>query len=83
MIMLGECPDDMHPRQLGCHSYFGCLRVDDVDEYHAQLRSRGAQSMGAVADKPWGMREFHVTTPDGHRITIGQIIARPDPGSQR
>jgi catechol 2,3-dioxygenase-like lactoylglutathione lyase family enzyme len=22
MIMLGECPDDMNPSELGCHSYF-------------------------------------------------------------
>ena len=22
MIMLGECPDDLHPSELGCHNYF-------------------------------------------------------------
>ena len=27
MIMFGECPDEMHPSALGCHSYFAHLRV--------------------------------------------------------
>ena len=28
----------------------------------------------AAADKPWGMREFAIETPDGHRIMFGQDI---------
>ncbi len=74
MIMLGECPDDMHPSELGCHNYFAYLRVDDADAYHAQLRANGATTLKDVADKPWGMREFAVETPDGHRIMIGHSI---------
>ena len=31
-----------------------------------------------VADKPWGMREFLIETPDGHRIMFGQDISSPD-----
>ncbi|MGO4396594.1 hypothetical protein AB4Z46_35145 [Variovorax sp. M-6] len=27
------------------------------------------------ADKPHGMREFLVATPDGHRLMIGQDLA--------
>ena len=30
-----------------------------------------------IEDKPWGMREFGIRTPDGHRIMIGQPITRP------
>lgn len=82
LIMLGECPDDMHPSELGCHSYFAYLRVDDADAYHARVASSGlAAKLSAVEDKPWGMREFGVTTTDGHRITIGHLIggeSRPD-----
>jgi uncharacterized glyoxalase superfamily protein PhnB len=74
MIMLGECPDDMHPSELGCHNYFAYLRVDDVDGWHAQLQRAGHKPLDDAADKPWGMREFGVKTPDGHRIMIGQII---------
>ena len=76
MIMLGECPDDMHPSELGCHNYFAYLRVDDVDAYHAQVRRGGVETLGEVADQPWGMREFGLRTPDGHRIRIGQVIGR-------
>lgn len=74
MIMLGECPDDMHPSELGCHNYFAYLRVDDVDACYAELRGKGVEPLAAPADKPWGMREFGVKTPEGHRIMIGQKI---------
>jgi uncharacterized glyoxalase superfamily protein PhnB len=82
MIMLGECPDDMHPSRLGCHNYFGYLVVDEVDAFHAELAARGVQSNDPVEDKPWGMREFGITTPDGHRITVGQKII-DDPRRER
>lgn len=74
MIMLGECPNDMHPSELGCHNYFGYLVVDDVDAYYADVRDKGAHMLNEPSDKPWGMREFGVKTPDGHRIMIGQEI---------
>jgi catechol 2,3-dioxygenase-like lactoylglutathione lyase family enzyme len=77
MIMLGECPNDMHPSELGCHNYFAYLRVDDVDAYHALVERAGFKPLDAIADKPWGMREFGVKTPDGHRLMIGQNIAQP------
>lgn len=74
-IMLGECPDDMHPSKLGCHNYFAYLVVDDVDEYHARILASGlAPRLEGPEDKPWSMRETALTTPDGHRITIGQVI---------
>jgi uncharacterized glyoxalase superfamily protein PhnB len=74
MIMLGECPDDLHPSELGCHNYFAYFRVDDVDAYHAQLRAKGVRLVRDLADQPWGMREFGIATPDGHRIMFGQVI---------
>jgi catechol 2,3-dioxygenase-like lactoylglutathione lyase family enzyme len=78
MIMLGECPDDMAASELGCHSWFAYLRVDDVDAFYARVSSSAlAPVLSLLADKPWGMREFALTTPDGHRITIGQAIAQP------
>jgi uncharacterized glyoxalase superfamily protein PhnB len=66
----------MHPSELGCHNYFSYLHVDDVDAYHARVLASGlALRIGTVTDEPWGMREFSLTTPDGHRIMIGQAIA--------
>ena len=72
MIMLGECPEDMHPSELGCHNWFGYLKVDDVDGYYEEVRGRGSDILDHVRDKPWGMREFTVKTADGHRIVVGQ-----------
>jgi uncharacterized glyoxalase superfamily protein PhnB len=75
-IMLGECPASIDVNQLGDHNYFAYLRVDDVDGYHAQLKQKGVSFLGGIADKPWGMREFGIKTPDGHRIMFGQKIDR-------
>ncbi len=80
MIMLGECPNDMHPSQLGCHNYFAYLVVDDVDAYHDELQKKKISTLGDVADKPWGMREFSVKTPDGHRMMIGQRLGQAATG---
>jgi catechol 2,3-dioxygenase-like lactoylglutathione lyase family enzyme len=75
LIMLGECPDDMHPGTLGCHSYFAYLCVDDADGYYQELKDRGVEFLSEPRDEPWGMREFGVRTVDGHRIKIGQSLA--------
>src|SRR5688500_17212978 len=74
VITLGSCPADRHPSQTACHNYFAYLRVDDARAMRADLAARGATGIGEVADKPWGMREFAVTTPDGHRIMFGERL---------
>jgi uncharacterized glyoxalase superfamily protein PhnB len=79
MIMLGSCPEAIPPRDLGDHSYFGYLVVDDADAYYQELKHRGAQFLSDPADKPWAMREFGVRTPDGHRLMIGQRITERKP----
>ena len=74
MIMLGECADAIVPKDLGDHSYFGYLRVDDADAYYADVKAKGADFTSHIATKPWQMREFAVRTVDGHRLTIGQYV---------
>lgn len=74
-IMIGHCPDAVPPSAMGDHSYFGYLHVDDVDALHEELVSRGALIQQPPANKPHGMREFLVATPDGHRLMIGQDLA--------
>lgn len=74
MIMLGECPDALRASELGDHSYFGYLLVDEIDEYYQEVRARGVEIMSPIANKPWGLREFGVRSPEGHRMTIGQVI---------
>jgi uncharacterized glyoxalase superfamily protein PhnB len=75
VVMLGECRDAMRPKELGDHSYFGYLTVDDADSYYEELRGKGVKMLSAIMDKPWGMREFAVESPEGHRITIGQKMS--------
>ena len=74
MIMLGECPDDMHASNIGGHSYFAYLHVEDADTYFDHLKKKGADFISEISDKPWHMREFGVRNPDGHRIMIGHSL---------
>lgn len=74
-IMLGFCPNAMSAQETGDHSYFGYLHVDDVDAIHEEFLNRGALILDPPSTKPHGMREFVVSTPDGHRLVIGQILS--------
>lgn len=76
MVMLGSCPDAIPPDQLGDHSYFAYLVVDDVDGYYAQILANGGKTFDKPTDQPWGMRQFGLCTQDGHRMMIGQTIAQ-------
>jgi catechol 2,3-dioxygenase-like lactoylglutathione lyase family enzyme len=48
-----------------------CVTVDDADRCHALYRERGARIVEPIATKPWGIREFTLVDPDGHRFRIG------------
>jgi uncharacterized glyoxalase superfamily protein PhnB len=73
-LMLGECADALPAHETGDHSYFVYVTVEGIDELYSELVANGATLIQEVADKPWGMREFGVRTPDGHRIMFGQEI---------
>jgi len=73
-IMLGHCPDALSPAATGDHSYFGYLEVDDVQAFHDEIAQRGAIVLQPPVDRPYGMRECTVATPDGHRFVVGQSI---------
>lgn len=75
-VMLGECPDDRSAAELENHSYFAYLYLDGVDEFYEEVRARGALILSPPADKPWGLREFGLGTPDGHRITCGEPLGK-------
>jgi uncharacterized glyoxalase superfamily protein PhnB len=73
-VGLGECQGATPASELGDHSYVAYVTVDDIDEFHAELVSRGAPVRAAPETKPWGMREFALQTPDGHRMTFGSEV---------
>jgi len=74
-VMLGECRDEVAAEATGNHSWFIHLLLDDVDAYHREIRDRGADIVSPPTDRPYGLREFSLRTPDGHRLMVGQTIA--------
>jgi len=45
-----------------------------VDELFREFVAKGAIVSSEPTDKPWGLREFGLRTPDGHRIVCGEMI---------
>ena len=79
-VMLGECPDDRPAAELGNHSYVAYLVVEGVDRLHEEVAKRGADVIVEPRTEPWGMREFGIRTPDGHRIRFGEpVLSQPAP----
>lgn len=73
-VMLGECSDALWAHETGDHSWFAHALIVNADEVYEELVGRGAVIISQIEDKPWGIREFCVKTPDGHRIAFGQLI---------
>ena len=70
-VGLGECTDAIPANELGDHSYVAYVNVDDIDGLYGEFVSRGVPIRNPPETKPWGMREFAMQTPDGHRMTFG------------
>jgi uncharacterized glyoxalase superfamily protein PhnB len=75
-VMLGECSDEKPASELGNHSYVVYVTVEGVDQLYKEVVGRGAHVTSAPMDKPWGLREFTLRTPDGHRYTFGEPFGR-------
>ncbi len=73
-ILAGECPEAIHPSDLGDHSYFAYLAIDDAASYFERVQAYGAEILKPLQDEPWGMREFAICTSDGHRIMFGESL---------
>jgi len=70
-IMAGECFDAINPSQLGDHSYYAYLQIEDIDDFYASVCASGAKVCKSIRDEAWGMREFGLVTIDGHRMMFG------------
>ena len=77
-VMLGECVDATPAGELGDHSWYGYVTVEGVDALYKEMVARGAEILSPLATKPWGLRDFSLRTPDGHRLTFGE----PTPGAR-
>jgi predicted enzyme related to lactoylglutathione lyase len=74
-VMLGHCADAIPAAELGDHNWYVYLNVEGVDDLHAEVAAKGAEILSRPTTKPWGLREFALRTPDGHRIVFGETIA--------
>ena len=48
-----------------------CVLVEDAERSFAIYRERGAKIVEPLETKPWGVREFTIEEPNGHRFRIG------------
>ncbi|HLQ56099.1 MAG TPA: VOC family protein [Streptosporangiaceae bacterium] len=67
-IVLAENP--------GVNSTTACyIGVTDVDGLHARCRDLGVPVTTPLTDRPWGLRDFVIEIPGGHRLAFGERIA--------
>jgi predicted enzyme related to lactoylglutathione lyase len=51
--------------------------VTDVDDLYERCAARGARIVTGLADHPWGLRDFVIEMPGGHRLALGERITSP------
>jgi predicted enzyme related to lactoylglutathione lyase len=56
-------------------AYIGVTGVGDL---HERCAARGVPIVSALTDHPWGLRDFVVEVPGGHRLALGERIT-PSP----
>ena len=55
-------------------AYIGVTGVDDL---HERCAAHGAPITSGLTDHPWGLRDFVVQMPGGHRLALGERITQP------
>jgi predicted enzyme related to lactoylglutathione lyase len=73
-IHLGTCPGEVLAEDNGNHSWFAYWFVENADELYNEWKASGAIISVPIKSQPWGIRDFQIKTPDGHRIVVGQAI---------
>lgn len=73
-LRLGDCPDAVSMSRTPDHSWFAYLHVSDAASLYRTYVANGVKIWHPLADQPWGLREFAVVTPDGHRIVFGEKL---------
>jgi predicted enzyme related to lactoylglutathione lyase len=51
------------------------LGVTGVAELHDRCAAYGAPVLSGLTDHPWGLRDFVVEIPGGHRLALGERIS--------
>ena len=74
-LMLNS-PDDAPPRQHPDPTVYYIYCPDSVDALHEELTNKGVEASD-ITVRFYGMKEFHVTDPDGHHLCFGQETDEP------
>jgi catechol 2,3-dioxygenase-like lactoylglutathione lyase family enzyme len=67
MLLLVPWTADSPPPAQSAYVY-----VEDPDALCEEYQQAGADIIDPVASRPYGMRDFAVRDPDGHRFTLGR-----------
>ncbi|MDA0577248.1 MAG: hypothetical protein O3B24_04020 [Verrucomicrobia bacterium] len=49
--------------------------LDDPSAHFYALSGKPVELISVIVDKPWGMRELGIRTPDGYRLMIGHRLS--------
>ena len=74
-LCLGDCAIHLNsyvPPAGPSHIAIFCKGIDAL---YARLIGRGVDIIEPIGDRDYGMRDFVVTDPDGHRLVFGQGIS--------
>jgi catechol 2,3-dioxygenase-like lactoylglutathione lyase family enzyme len=47
------------------------IRVPDAEAVHTRCLEQGVEIIEPLGSRPWGMREFAIRDPNGHRLRFG------------
>lgn len=67
IVLLVPCAGDGSPPPHSAYVY-----VEDPDSLCTEYQQAGADVVEWVASRPYGMRDFVVQDPDGHRFRLGR-----------
>jgi uncharacterized glyoxalase superfamily protein PhnB len=74
-LCLGDCAIHLNaytPPAAPSHVAIFCKGIDAL---YDRLIARGVAIAVPIADRPYGMRDFSVDDPDGHRLDFGEGIS--------
>jgi catechol 2,3-dioxygenase-like lactoylglutathione lyase family enzyme len=67
--LLHLCAHTIHTRPIGGGAAF--VICDEVENYHKEIRAKGAIVNVKPDDRHYGMKDFTVLDPDGNHINFG------------
>jgi catechol 2,3-dioxygenase-like lactoylglutathione lyase family enzyme len=56
------------------HEGDGYFMVENVDALRAELLARGVKLHRDLRDEPYGLRDFTIETPEGHRLSFASPL---------